>query len=460
MIDILLKVNEIFDNHINNIKGNFRQKILTIKDALLFRMKYAEIGVTKDTVAADINYEANINCDATVFTKKEKNIPVSFYESLYEDIKTLYNKHFTNKNYFKSITIEPLKDLHLVGIDGTYSNTNIEAKKGELETSLNMCAYDITHGLPLFIDLKGKEKKNKEVECLYEYLKENKLEKNTIIVADRAYMHYELFRKLDNMSMKYVIRLKDNSLIGKKKSKNNDILTYLNENARVIDYEFEQIKNLPSRNNKLHTVKIKTKCKLLTNLIDSNKYSDEIIRDIYKRRWDIEVFFKLLKSNFKFRTSTERNPVNYAKQYFSELIILYISKMLIRTKTTYFAKQRKLNKLKCINKKNGRKVKCKIRFNESLIIKGIFNKLLRNIVYSTLTINILNSFMEIYIKIKKNETDRHFDHISKTPYSKWYVKYYHDLYKYIKVINAIQNNDFDKLNKNLKLLYKNITIIK
>ena len=73
MIDILLKVNEIFDNHINNIKGNFRQKILTIKDALLFRMKYAEIGVTKDTVAADINYEANINCDATVFTKKEKN---------------------------------------------------------------------------------------------------------------------------------------------------------------------------------------------------------------------------------------------------------------------------------------------------------------------------------------------------------------------------------------------------
>jgi hypothetical protein len=81
-----------------------------------------------------------------------------------------------NKNYLKqkSLNVEPLNNYKIVAVDGTYSNTNIKAKRGELETSLNMCCYDVANGIPLFLNLEGKEKKNKEVECLCNYLKENR----------------------------------------------------------------------------------------------------------------------------------------------------------------------------------------------------------------------------------------------------------------------------------------------
>ena len=40
---------------------------------------------------------------------------------------------------------------------------------------------------------------------------------------------------------------------------------------------------------------MKGKCILITNL-DKNQYSDDEIVNIYRSRWDIEVFFKLIKN--------------------------------------------------------------------------------------------------------------------------------------------------------------------
>ena len=38
---------------------------------------------------------------------------------------------------------------------------------------------------------------------------------------------------------------------------------------------------------------------LITNLNKDN-YNDDKVKDIYHKRWDVEVFFQILKSNFKF----------------------------------------------------------------------------------------------------------------------------------------------------------------
>ena len=52
------------------------------------------------------------------------------------------------------------------------------------------------------------------------------------------------------------------------------------------------------------------------------------------------------------------------------------------------------------------------------------------------------------------------DRISKIPHTKWYVKSYSDFYKYASIIEALENKDLNILNKNLKLLAKQIKIIK
>ena len=45
------------------------------------------------------------------------------------------------------------------------------------------------------------------------------------------------------------------------------------------------------------------------------------------------------------------------------------------------------------------------------------------------------------------------------PFSKWYVKMYHSIYEYNKIIEAEENNKVNELNKNLKVKSKNIKLI-
>jgi hypothetical protein len=44
--------------------------------------------------------------------------------------------------------------------------------------------------------------------------------------------------------------------------------------------------------------------------------------------------------------------------------------------------------------------------------------------------------------------------------AKWYVKAYSDFYKYSKIIDCIENNNFSELNKNLKSEALTIQIVK
>ena len=57
-----------------------------------------------------------------------------------------------------------------------------------------------------------------------------------------------------------------------------------------------------------------------------------------------------------------------------------------------------------------------------------------------------------------NLKDRHFPRTSKKPFTKWYLKGYSDLTKYNKIIESIKIGTLSSLNKNLKVIAKNIVI--
>ena len=51
-------------------------------------------------------------------------------------------------------------------------------------------------------------------------------------------------------------------------------------------------------------------------------------------RWDIEVFFKYIKNNFKFQHLNEKDQHdNYSKLYLAELIITHLAKIIQLMKT-------------------------------------------------------------------------------------------------------------------------------
>ena len=59
-------------------------------------------------------------------------------------------------------------------------------------------------------------------------------------------------------------------------------------------------------------------------------------------------------------------------------------------------------------------------------------------------------FWKSYIKQIKNEVNRSFPRVSKTPFTKWYVKSRILISQYAKILEAIDTNTIDSLSKNLK----------
>lgn len=501
--DLSIKLNNIFKNIENDITKFIsvnsnntikpRNRILTFSDALSYYFSYSFIGTTKMSVISQYNFDNKINVHLSNFYRKELSIPLDIYVSLFNKIKTLFYSYSNDK-----------KDI-IKPVDGVYNNTNIKNDK-TLETSLNLGIFDFNNRIPVDIQFKGQENKNKEISSFINYIENNNIKNNNIdnnnviYVFDRAYFSYDFINYLDDKKIKYVIRSKNNSLYLNNKETNKNIKnnkysdksnvkkenikknnknsntsnvkkriinknidskinklkkTIKNKNVRFISYEDKCIITKKNRDNKDVKLEKTIKCHIITNL-DINEYNDDKIKKIYLARWSIEVFFKLLKSNFKFSNLKEhnKNTLNqYKKQYHIIMIQIYIVRLI---ELIYEKNYKKLDEPK-FNKKN--KNKYKVKYNDSLMIEGLKN-ITDHIIKSKINSKVLMSYSNNYIKVINVQTEIYNERKCNNPSCKWYIKSYAEYYKYMKVINALLNNKVDSLDKNLKILASELKIIK
>jgi IS4 transposase len=135
--------------------------------------------------------------------------------------------------------------------------------------------------------------------------------KNNIIVADRGYFSYAFLNFLIENKLQFIIRVKGkaNNLNAKNTSKklikNNQPIDNIKKHTRIITYEKVLCKTIYASNSKKkmskHLLQIKNDCVICTNLLDETIYTDDKIMELYRSRWDIEVFFKYIKTNYKFQ---------------------------------------------------------------------------------------------------------------------------------------------------------------
>jgi IS4 transposase len=82
---------------------------------------------------------------------------------------------------------------------------------------------------------------------------------------------------------------------------------------------------------KSYDVTMKYEYVLVTNFT-LDTHTDEQIKNLYKNRWNVEIFFKLLKYNFKFERLDEHDKKQsndaYVKLYLVNLIIVYLAKII------------------------------------------------------------------------------------------------------------------------------------
>jgi len=506
MSNFIEKLNSIIKFHVENYcnkKYINESKVETVNCALEFFLLYTNNALTKVMSKNKVNIANNVNHSRSTYERYIKSIKINFFKDLYSKIVNFYYdespKYQHIINILNDLEINIFNDIKIKPIDGTCSNT---INKGKLYTNLDVYSIDSINGIPLEImdntkvkifdnNKNNKSNKNGETTIFNNFidnLKNTEDETKNIYIGDRLYSSYNVINNLLSKNCNFIIRLKDNLDILKNNIKNNhkefsnkdkeDVFN--NNNIRTIKYSTLSTEKLKSKkSNKEIIIKNKKDYYLITNLSEKI-YNNDVIAIMYKFRWNIEIFFKYLKNNFKFDNFDIKNSAEIEKLKYAEMIIFTLNKLILlySLNIKYNYDKEKFNPIIKIRKssienkdmrfkKNKEKYKeyqlnnykkCSIRANLSLSLTGFYDIILNKIIRGKLNDNDINIYEKYYVNVYKNELNRNFSRTSISPFSKWYIKCYSRINELRKIIKAIDENNVESLNKNLKIKAKHILL--
>ena len=164
--------------------------------------------------------------------------------------------------------------------------------------------------------------------------------KNTIIVEDRAYFDFELMLNRIHADNIFVTRIKTNTVYQSIEELDlpdetdqdilkDEIITITGDKAIKTGISEKQLR--------LVSVYKEDENKVIQIISNQLTWTARTIADLYKKRWDIELFFKALKQNLQVKTfiGTSENAVT--SQIYIALICYLLLELIKRTiaKTTH-----------------------------------------------------------------------------------------------------------------------------
>lgn len=127
------------------------------------------------------------------------------------------------------------------------------------------------------------------------------MEKGDVIVFDRGYTDYNWYKTLDDKGLYFVTRLKKNALYKVTRRKKTGHLDNIYSDHIIELKGFYSQQKFP---NKLRLIRSKNPetGKIITILTNNFTWSARTIAQIYKERWQIELFFKCIKQQLKVKS--------------------------------------------------------------------------------------------------------------------------------------------------------------
>jgi hypothetical protein len=167
------------------------------------------------------------------------------------------------------------------------------------------CLYDHSGALPTFLTVTDGKKHDVRV------VKDNTfpLLPDSIISIDKAYIDYTWLNSLDEHGIWFVTRAKSNidySVVGQHPISGKGVLS-----DEYISLQGQLTKTKYSKKLRLIRYYDEERDKELTFLTNNFKLAATTIAQIYKSRWQIELFFKWIKQNLKIKSflGTSKNAV-------------------------------------------------------------------------------------------------------------------------------------------------------
>ena len=254
------------------------------------------------------------------YINKHRN--ADFFEDLYFDLlndlepslsnRRKYARRLKRKIFIMDSSIIPLC-LSL------FDWAKFRTKKGAVELH---AVLDYDTGLPSYATLMDGKKHDVKVAA------NTVFPKDSVLVVDRAYVNYEWLYNLDSTGVFFVTRLKSNADIKVVETfLTNDKQEHVLSDQDIRLTGFYSSQKYPD---KLRIVKVydKENDQNLVLLTNNLSWTADTISQLYKARWDVEVFFKHLKQLFRVKTfvGTSQNAVRI--QMWCSMIAILLFKYL------------------------------------------------------------------------------------------------------------------------------------
>lgn len=266
-----------------------------------------------------------------------KVIDFRYYESIFMSLQDIFAKQIEQSDVQKVRRF----DSTLVTLSSKLLRDGFRVPIGDKHQIKFSIGFD---GLPRSVRIGSTRSDMSEDVALREAIKNASLSKNEIAVFDRGISARKTFKDFSQSGIRFVTRL--NEKANYRVIKENPLEKANSEDSinRELEIISDSIVQLRSRD--VHWVKenfrlIKTINKntsksffFLTNIMDLSAFE---ITQIYKARWDIEVFFKFIKQHLNTKHFLSRN-INGIKVVFYMIMIaaLLILTFKIANKITSF----------------------------------------------------------------------------------------------------------------------------
>lgn len=272
------------------------------------------------------------------------------------------------------------RGYRLIGIDGTiidlpntqglrdaygYSSngTGKEYAKG-----MSVMAFDVLNKLILEAGLDRYDDGEKTLIMPVVDSLESSGYQNCVLLLDRGYPSFDLFDKLENNGMKYVIRVSSNSLAEINAVSEGEQFLRIERKKRAVHL---RVVNIALKSGEVE--------KLVTNLPDD--IDDEELKELYSKRWGSETNFDGLKNKMLLEVFTGESETAVLQDFYSSILLTNLTRFAERDQEDILRKKNKKRELKYEYKPNVNKLIADIKENWVKMIyiknpKRVFNQIM------------------------------------------------------------------------------------